>query len=364
MLPEVGGITVRRRLRALGLMTPVLMLTARCDVRDQIDGCRSARICPARLSSIGPALTGVPVHTGTVATTRARVAAAVVLALVAAVGAAYAFGRDDEPVPSVVAGERVPPVRDAPGVRLAVAGDTGTGDSAQAATVDEMLDQTQGQAPYDALVLLGDLVYEDGDADEVDTAVTEPFAPLTAQGTELVPVLGNHDYESGEQTEILTALGRERAWYVERVGPVRIVALDSEHADDPEQRSWLERVLARPEPPGTWTIAAMHHPAYSAGEHGSTADVQENWVPLFIRYDVPLVLAGHDHDYQRSLPLDGVTYVVSGGAAKLRPTGREDFTAVSASVLHYLDLLVYPHQILGRAIDQSGQLVDRFTLRR
>lgn len=108
----------------------------------------------------------------------------------------------------------------------------------------------------------------------------------------------------------------------------------------------------------------MHHPAYSAGHHGSTPDVQENWVPLFERYDVPLVLAGHDHDYQRSLPLDGVTYVVSGGGAKLRPTGREDFTAVSASVLHYLDLLVYPHRIAARAIDQSSELVDRFVIRR
>lgn len=38
MLPEVDGITVCRRLRALGLTTPVLMLTARGDVRDRIDG--------------------------------------------------------------------------------------------------------------------------------------------------------------------------------------------------------------------------------------------------------------------------------------------------------------------------------------
>lgn len=288
------------------------------------------------------------------------------LALLVVVAPVYALVLRvaDDPLPSPVEGEVVPPIRGAPLVRLAVAGDTGTGDAAQAATVDEMLDQAQGQVSYDALVLLGDLVYEDGDSDEVDTAIIEPFAPLTEQGTELVPVLGNHDYRSGEQAEILTELGREGTWYVEQVGPVRIVALDSMQAEDPAQRRWLEQVLALPQPPGTWTIAAMHHPAYSAGQHGSTADVQENWVPLFTRYDVPLVLAGHDHDYQRSLPLDGVTYVVSGGGAKLRPTGAEDFTAVSASVLHYLDLLVYPHKIVGRAIDQSGRLVDLFTIRR
>ena len=75
-------------------------------------------------------------------TARARVLGVVLLAVVAAVGAAYAFDLwdSDEPVPSRLAGEQVPHVRDAPLVRLAVAGDTGTGDAAEAATVDEMLD--------------------------------------------------------------------------------------------------------------------------------------------------------------------------------------------------------------------------------
>lgn len=297
---------------------------------------------------------------------RARLAGLVLLALLVVFVpvSALVLTAQEDPVPSPDAGRAVPPVGEPPLVRLAVAGDTGTGEAAQAATVDAMLDQVQDGPPYDALVLLGDLVYEDGDSDLVDSAVIDPFAPLTVRGTELVPVLGNHDYRSGEQAEILAELGREAPWYVEQVGPVRIVALDSQHADDPAQLGWLEQVLARPVPAGTWTIAAMHHPAYSAGQHGSTVDVQESWVPLFTRYDVPLVLAGHDHDYQRSRPLEGVTYVVSGAGAKLRPTGAEDFTAVSASVLHYLDLLVYPRRIVGRAIDQSGRLVDLFTIRR
>src|SRR6478609_9297349 len=38
MLPGMDGLSVCRRLRALGLTTPVLMLTARGDVRDRIDG--------------------------------------------------------------------------------------------------------------------------------------------------------------------------------------------------------------------------------------------------------------------------------------------------------------------------------------
>ena len=38
MLPGMDGVAVCRRLRGLGLTTPVLMLTARGDVRDRIDG--------------------------------------------------------------------------------------------------------------------------------------------------------------------------------------------------------------------------------------------------------------------------------------------------------------------------------------
>lgn len=38
MLPGLDGVSVARRLRGIGLATPILMLTARGDVRDRIDG--------------------------------------------------------------------------------------------------------------------------------------------------------------------------------------------------------------------------------------------------------------------------------------------------------------------------------------
>ena len=263
---------------------------------------------------------------------------------------------------SPVAGDAVPAVTSRPEVRIAVAGDTGTGDDAERTTVRRMVEQSR-QDPYDALLLLGDLVYEEGESELTEDRVLDPFAPVIDEGAELVPVLGNHDYESGEQRQILEALGRQRSWYVERVRPVRLLVLDSNRVDSPAQTAWLRRVLAARTPPGTWTVAAMHHPAYSAGYHGSDLSVREAWSALLASAGVRLVLAGHDHDYQRSTPQHGVTYVVSGAGAKLRPTGREDFTAVSASVLHYLDLLVYPDRIVGRAVDHQGRLVDVFTLR-
>jgi len=254
-----------------------------------------------------------------------------------------------------------PAVSAATVTRIAIAGDTGTGPgSAIEATVQTMVDQGQ-QRGYDGLVLLGDLIYPEGDADQARSRITDVFAPVTSSGAQLVPVLGNHDYMSDEQSAILTEVGRQRTWYVDQVGVVRILVLDTEQIDNPAQTTWLQETLASPTD-AAWTIVAMHKPAYSAGFHGSDEEIQQQWVPLFEQYEVPLVLAGHDHDYQRSKPIDGVTYVVSGGATTLRPTGHEDFTEVSTSTRHYVDLLAEGGRLTLRAIDQSGMLFDSLEL--
>jgi 3',5'-cyclic AMP phosphodiesterase CpdA len=258
----------------------------------------------------------------------------------------------------------VPAVSPATVTRIAVAGDTGTGPGgAIDGTVEAIVAQGK-QRDYDGLILLGDLIYPEGDAEQARSAITEVFAPLTSRGTRLVPVLGNHDYLSGEQSAILTEVGRpEQTWYVDRVGIVRVLVLDTEQVDNPTQSTWLQETLAS-STDAPWTIVAMHKPAYSAGVHGSDEEIQQQWVPLFEQYEVPLVLAGHDHDYQRSKPIGGVVYVVSGGAAQLRPTGREDFTEVSTSTLHYVDLLAEDDRLTLRAIDQSGVLFDSVELAR
>lgn len=289
--------------------------------------------------------------------------AVVLITLTAAalrVGTAPSLG---DPLASPVSGTAAPAPRGAPSVRVAVAGDTGTADAAARGTAAAM-DTQEAAREFDALLLLGDLIYETGDPGLVGPAVTDPFAGVLDAGTQLVPLLGNHDVEQGAQQEILAALGRSSSWYEQRIGPLRLVVLDSTRADDPAQTAWLEQVLATP---SDWTVVAMHHPAYSAGYHGADTDVLDlraRWAPLFARYRVPLVLAGHDHDYQRSLPQDGVTYVVSGAAAKLRPTGSRPFTAVSASTRHFVDLLVYPDRLELRAVDQDGRLVDAATINR
>ena len=236
-------------------------------------------------------------------------------------------------------------------VRLAVLGDVGTGDSHEWATADLVAEAAAGR-PFDALVLLGDNVYPNGDPRRLQDTVFGPFGAVLEQGTSLLPVLGNHDIQDGHAAGQVAALAMPGRWYVTDMGPVLLIALDSNLVEDPEQLLWLEATLAGAEAP--WVIVAMHHPAYSAGYHGSDEEIQKTWVPMFERYDVDLVLSGHDHDYQRTTPIAGVTYIVSGGGAKTRPTERADYTAYAASVLHFLDITVAADRLQVTAISSNG----------
>jgi hypothetical protein len=75
------------------------------------------------------------------------------------------------------------------------------------------------------------------------------------------------------------------------------------------QTAWLERTLAagRDDPAVDWIIVQMHQCACSSSATGNGSDlgIRQQWLPLFDRYQVDLVLNGHDHDYERSFPVRG-----------------------------------------------------------
>jgi 3',5'-cyclic AMP phosphodiesterase CpdA len=247
------------------------------------------------------------------------------------------------------------PADDPPELHLAVAGDIGYSSSrldATAAAIGE-LDMWQ---PIDALALLGDNVYPSGDPAMLPDTVFTPFAPLLDSGTTLLAVLGNHDVKDGHAAGQVAALGMPGRWWDRHDGDVLIIGLDSNLVDDSAQLAWLERTLAIATE--RWRIVMLHHPPYSAGYQGSDDDVRRAFVPLFERYGVQLVLSGHDHDYQRSVPINGVTYVVTGGAATTRRTGENDYTAVSFSWHHFVEVAVFPDRLALRAINQDLRVAD------
>jgi hypothetical protein len=75
------------------------------------------------------------------------------------------------------------------------------------------------------------------------------------------------------------------------------------------QTRWLEQTLeqAREDPSIDWIVAQMHQCACSSSATGNGSDlgIRAEWLPLFDKYEVDLVLCGHDHDYERSFPVRG-----------------------------------------------------------
>jgi len=106
-----------------------------------------------------------------------------------------------------------------------------------------------------------------------------------------------------------------------------VVVLNSnlEYLDPAVQRAWLVQDLLRS--PRRCTLAYFHHPRFSSGEHGDQLQMQGIWTILYA-LGADVVVAGHDHDYERFAPQDylgradprrGVRqFVVGTGGASLR----------------------------------------------
>jgi 3',5'-cyclic AMP phosphodiesterase CpdA len=304
--------------------------------------------------------------TGTRVRTARRVAVAVVLLVVsvALVGVGLQYHRQIVSYVTHLKGspthtEAYEAFDPAPELHLAVAGDIGYSGSRLDATGGAIA-KLGTTTPYDALLLLGDNVYPSGDPARLSETVFEPFAGVLDQGTQLLAILGNHDVKDGNGPAQVAALGMPGRWWAQHFGDVLLVGLDSNTPRDQAQLQFLARTLAESDEP--WKIVALHHPPYSAGYQGSDRAARDAFAPLFEQYGVQLVLSGHEHDYQRSEPINGVTYVVSGGAAGTRRTGEDDFTAVSFSWHHFLDIGVFADRLVLRAVNQDERVADEFAL--
>jgi 3',5'-cyclic AMP phosphodiesterase CpdA len=252
------------------------------------------------------------------------------------------------------------PHEPAPEFHLVAAGDVGDGGGRIEAT-GAAAARIAAEEPYDALLLLGDQVYPHGDPARLPATVFGPFAAVLEGGAELLAILGNHDVMDGHGDDQLAELGVEGRWWSRTYGDVLVVGLDSTDLEAPGQLEFLESTLSATE--ATWRIVAIHHPPYSAGYQGSSIDVRETLAPILARDGVQLVLSGHDHDYQRSVPIDGTTYVVSGAGSSTRRTGEDDFTAASWSWHHIVDIAVTGDVLTLRAVGQDGSVFDELVLR-
>jgi len=257
-------------------------------------------------------------------------------------------------------------------IRFAAIGDNGSG-GRQAMAVASRLAETYRELPFGLVALLGDISYYGNFEERYAEVFARPMAPLIDAGVGFELAIGNHDRDLRHSDEglkeieaELRLLGTPGLYYSTTHGPVDFYFLDSSMPGvfgpgSSTQWEWLDDSLASST--SQWKIVALHHPLYSSGHHGSTMVARERLEPILIRHHVDLVLAGHDHDYERTHPQHGITYVVSGGGCKTTPVGHSVFTAAAASILQFLVIDVDRDRLEGRCIRVDGTVVDRFALR-
>lgn len=267
-------------------------------------------------------------------------------------------------------------------LRVGVVGDSGFGES-----ITKQLAERMASYELDLMLHTGDVVYRVHE----NASPAEAFAMKYYQPFELVlkrmpvyPVLGNHEYDAAAMHEGLPyyevafpflpdadmsqgGIRGTRHWYAVTHGPIQFVMLNSQvfyqaAEERAEQDTWLRERLA--DERYRVTIVVFHVPPFTSGLHATDGrPVKANWVPYFEASNVPLVLSGHDHNYER-LEVNGITYIVTGGGSSvLYPiSNRLPESQIFARETHFVLLEIYVDHLDLFAINYEGLLLDEATI--
>lgn len=181
----------------------------------------------------------------------------------------------------------------------------GAGDIAQCVTSESegtarLLDSIAG-----TVFTLGDNAYFHGSRDDYRNCYAGTWGRHRARTR---PVAGNHEYESAGAFPYFEYFGEAagpfgEGYYSFEIGPWHIIALNSnvDVGESSEQVRWLRDDLRSSR--ARCTLAYWHHPLFSSGPNGNIRAMHTIWRTLYDA-DADVVLAAHDHLYERFAPQD------------------------------------------------------------
>jgi|UniRef100_K3WNF5 hypothetical protein len=279
---------------------------------------------------------------------------------------------------------------------IAIYGDGGDGEN----SVDTIKYVNGLAGKVDFIYHIGDISYADDDFlrqgklldfgyEEIWNNWTNSLAPVMNTMPYMV-VVGNHEAEChspacSDSNYRLNSLGNYTAyntrfkmpsvesggalnmWHSFNHGPIHFtsVSTESDFVNAPtnqftnrvkngnfgDQLEWLEadlEVAAKNRADVPWLIVGMHRPMYHAGDADTTGNPKKGTQPqyiqaafeeLFIKYGVDVVLAGHEHSYERHVPI---------------ARGKPVMTGVSADKKTYVNPQAPVHIITGAAGNAEG----------
>lgn len=281
-----------------------------------------------------------------------------------------------------------PPPGAGDSIRVLLFGDSGWGREPQIALAGAMT-----ASGWDLAIHVGDIAYNDGAEDEFTRRHFRVYREMLAE-VPLFPAVGNHDVRADGGRSYDRAFDwpgpdDSRRWYSFRWGPVAFVAVDTSSPTEAvrglrrgegPQYEWLERTLraAAEDSAVAWTVVYQHHPLYShavgVSGHGQDRGLGRALAPLYERYGVDLVAAGHDHHYERSVPIRdgravepgcGPVYLVQGAGGSpmyARDVASSPLQASRARTFSFTRLVIRSDRIDGRTGDAEGGVLDEFVV--
>jgi 3',5'-cyclic AMP phosphodiesterase CpdA len=232
----------------------------------------------------------------------------------------------------------------------------------------------------DIVLHTGDMAYRvNEEADPFEAYAKKYFLSLAPLLTTLpvYPVPGNHEYD--RETYWLdrpfyfyafAGVGIQgsanESWYSFSAGGIQFLMLDSQTfhgvGGRAQQTAWLDQRLA--EPGFRFSIPVFHTPPFTSGLHREDGKaLAAEWLPRFEAAGVPLVLSGHDHNFERIL-YNGITYLVSGGGSRTlySESGLVPGSQTFAKQTHFVLLEITGDQISVEAINLADEVLDRATI--
>lgn len=258
---------------------------------------------------------------------------------------------------------------------FAVIGDSGDGSKEQVA-IAKQLSAARQKTPFDFVLMLGDNIYGGGKPKYFKPRFEDPYKELLAAQVKFYAALGNHDAASADDHINYPNFNMGGKRYYNYVkgsvsdgNLIEFFVLDTneEKTLNAAQLAWLETALKAST--AKWKVAYMHHSLFSSGRmHPPYLGMRNQLHPLFAKYKVNLVLAGHVHAYERIKPQDGVQYITEGCSGKIMRNTLDKKSPLTAFGQDQQQSFLLAHatgdELKIEAYGLDGKQFDTITLKR
>ena len=212
---------------------------------------------------------------------------------------------------------------------------------------------------------------------------------VKSAGSAMKVVVGNHDTEGSVLPSLMSKFDLDRQYYSFDYQNTHFLGLSSEldSGEDKGQYEFANADLAKAKsnPNTDWIIVYFHRPFYS-GSGVDDIGMRDMYHPLFQKYNVDLVLAGHAHNYQRSYPLNyndakparplivnheqfqysnesGTVFAIVGtGGESIQGVDGKPYLASIYEGFGCLDVQIHGKSLSAEFYSHDGKTIDHFVI--